>query len=98
MEENNKEKGEGEREKRKRSRGKTRGSMKKIRQLLGCLIEYGELFELFPEGIVVLIVLCFFGRGGIVLDEPSEIFRVVDLLAEHFFATLCADGFAIWFC
>ena len=52
---------------------------------MGCLIEYGELFELFPEGIVVLVVLCFFGRGGIVLDEPGEVFSIVDFVAEHLF-------------
>jgi hypothetical protein len=39
--------GKGKREKDKgEDKGKTRGSIKKIRQLLGCLIEYGELFEL----------------------------------------------------
>ena len=61
---------------------------------MGCLIEYGELFELFPEGIVVLIVLCFFGRLRIVLNEPSEEFRVVNLLAEHFFAACSKKSFA----
>lgn len=63
VEENNKGKGEKAKEK------KTRGSKKKIRQQFCCLIEYGELFELFPEGIVVLIVLCFFAGLGIVFDE-----------------------------
>ena len=48
---------------------------------MGCLIEYGELFELFPEGIVVLIVLCFFGRLRIVFDEPGEVFGIVDFIA-----------------
>ena len=80
VEENNK----GEREKAKEK--KTRGSKKKIRQLFCCLIEYGELFELFQEGIVVLIILCFFSGLGIVLDEPGKVLSVVDLLAEHLFA------------
>ena len=89
MEENNKGKGEKAKEK------KTRGSMKKIRQLFCCLIEYGELFELFPEGIVVLIVLCFFGGLGIVFDEPGEEFRVVDFLTEHLFAANGKEGLAL---
>ena len=49
-------------------------------------MEYGELFELFPEGTVVLIVLCFFGGLGIVFDEPCEVFGIVDFVAEHLFA------------
>ena len=96
MEENNKEK--GEREKRKRSRGKTRGSMKKTRQLLGCLIEYGELFELCPERCIFLLFFCFFGGLGIVLDKPGEELCIVDLLAEHLFAAGGTDRLAIRFC
>ena len=53
---------------------------------MGCLIEYGELFELFPEGIVVLIVLCFFGRLRIVFDEPGEVLGIIDFVAKHLFA------------
>ena len=34
----------------------------------------------------MLIVLCFFGGVRIVLDEPGEVFGVVDLVAEHLFA------------
>ena len=49
-------------------------------------MEYGELFELWPEGIVVLILLCFFGGLGIVFDEPGEVFGIVDFVAEHLFA------------
>ena len=63
MEENNKGKGEKAKEK------KTRGSIKKIRQLFCCLIEYGELFELFPERCIFLLFFCFFGGLGIVFDE-----------------------------
>ena len=64
-------------------RGKGKDKRIKIRQLLGCLIEYGELFELFPEGIVVLIVLCFFGRLRIVFDEPGDYGGP---------STMCCDG------
>ena len=78
--------GKGKRQRRKRQGGKQGEAWKKIRQLFCCLIEYGVLFELFPEGIVVLIVLCFFGGLGIVFDEPGEVFSVVDLVAEHLFA------------
>ena len=80
MEENNKGKGEKAKEK------KTRGSMKKIRQLFCCLIEYGELFELFPEVGGMLVVTGFFGTLRIFLDEPCEVFSVVDFVAEHLFA------------
>lgn len=90
MEENNKGKGEKGKGKGEKDKGENKGKQgearKKIRQLFCCLIEYGELFELFPEGIVVLIVLCFFGGLGIVLDEPGEELGVVDLVAEHLFA------------
>ena len=77
--------GKGKRQKRKRQ-GEARESMGTIRQQFCCLIEYGELFELCPEGIVVLIVLCFFGGLGIVLDEPGEVHGIVNLLAEPLLA------------
>ena len=48
--------------------------------------KWEQLFELLPEGIIGLLVLCFFGGGGIVFDEPGEVFRVVDFVAEHLFA------------
>ena len=41
---------------------------------------------MFPEGIVVLIVLGFFRGCGIVFDEPGEELCIIDLLAEHLFA------------
>ena len=44
------------------------------------------LFELLPECGIVLVVICFFGGGGIVFDEPGEVFRIIDFLAEHLFA------------
>ena len=84
VEENNK--GKGEKAKEKKTRGKTRESKKKIRQLFCCLIEYGELFELFPERCIFLLFLCFFAGLGIVFDEPGEELRIIDFLAEHLFA------------
>ena len=33
-----------------------------------------------------MVCFGFFAGLGIVLDEPGEVFRVVDLLAEHLFA------------
>ena len=60
--------------------------MKKIRQLLGCLIEYGELFELCPESFVLLVCFGFLRRCWVVFDEPGEVVGVVDFVVEHFFA------------
>ena len=58
----------------------------KIRQQFCCLIEYGELFELCPKYFVLLVCFGFFRGGWVVFDEPGEVFRVVDFVAEHLFA------------
>lgn len=57
----------------------------KIRQLLGCLIEYGELFELIPEIGVLLVIASFFRGCWVVFDEPGEeldwtIFALINIL------------------
>ena len=44
------------------------------------------LFELLPECGIVLVVICFFGRCGIVFDEPGEVLSVIDFVVEHLFA------------
>ena len=41
---------------------------------------------MLPEVGVMLVVTGFFGRGGIVLNEPSEVLGVVDFVVEHLFA------------
>ena len=41
------------------------------------------LLELLPEGGVLLVLLGLLGRGRIVLDEPGEVFGIVDFIAEH---------------
>ena len=60
--------------------------------------KWEQLFELLPEGIIGLLVLCFFGGLWIVFDEPSEELSIINFLAEHSFATGSADGFSIRFC
>ena len=50
---------------------------------MGCLIEYGELFELCPESFVLLVCFGFLRGGGIVFDEPGEVLSIVDFVAEH---------------
>lgn len=41
---------------------------------------------MFPERCVFLVFFGLLSRGRIVLNEPSEVFCVVDLFAEHLFA------------
>ena len=53
---------------------------------MGCLIEYGELFELRPESFVLLVCFGFLRRGGVVFDEPGEVFGIIDFVVEHLFA------------
>ena len=40
---------------------------------------------MLPEGFVLLVGASFFRGGWVVLNEPGEEFRIVDLLAEHLF-------------
>jgi hypothetical protein len=49
------------------------------------IIAYRQSLKLLPEGIVLLVVLCFFGRLRIVFDEPGEVLGVVDFVVEHLF-------------
>ena len=39
--------------------------------------------KLLPEGGVLLVLLCLLGRCWIVLNEPGEVFGIVDFIAEH---------------
>ena len=56
-----------------------------------CLIYW--LFELIPEVFGILVFACLLGGGWIVFDKPGEVFRVVDFVAEHLFASGGEEGF-----
>jgi hypothetical protein len=71
--------------KEKKTKGKQGEAWNTIRQLFCCLIEYGELFELFPERCVFLIFFGLLGGDRIVFNEPGEVLGIIDLFAEHLF-------------
>ena len=50
-----------------------------------CRLRVRMLLKLIPEGGVLLVLLCLLGRCRIVFDEPSEVFGIVDFVAEHLF-------------
>ena len=54
-----------------------------------------HLLELLPECGIVLVVFGLFRGGGIVFDEPGEVFGIVDFVVEHLFAAGGEDGLAL---